>query len=238
MASTNKTAHYEFPQYIGSDIPNILTDINPAFETIDTALYEQGQQIAEQTTDLSDIQEAVDQATADVAVMQSSIVQMAGIVETTRQLATDNKETIGQGSLKTTAQTLIGGVNELVDSYQTIAEVTADGSTSYKNFLKNLYDAIPSAYKESPKIKLVTYFSANSFIVYQVTQASSTSIIFGVSQYAHSSSYGYIRNIVLSSTADNTDECVIRINTGGTIVDQSVDMTTNVPNGYKYSIMI
>lgn len=113
MASTNKTAHYEFPQYIGSDIPNILTDINPAFETIDTALYEQGQQIAEQTTDLSDIQEAVDQATADVAVMQSSIVSMAGIVETTRQLATDNKETIGQGTLDTTAQTLIGASNEL-----------------------------------------------------------------------------------------------------------------------------
>lgn len=116
MASTNKTAHYEFPQYIGSDIPNILTDINPAFETIDTALYEQGQQIAEQTTDLSDIQEAVNQATADVAVMQSSIVSMAGIVETTRQLATDNKETIGQGTLDTTAQTLIGGVNELKDN--------------------------------------------------------------------------------------------------------------------------
>lgn len=144
MASTNKTAHYDFPQYIGSDVPNILTDINPAFETIDTALYEQGQQIAEQTTDLSDIQEAVDQATADVAVMQSSIVQMAGIVETTRQLATDNKETIGQGTLDTTAQTLIGGVNELNSYVQPvkIASVTGDGTKSYTTLLNELHTAL------------------------------------------------------------------------------------------------
>lgn len=46
MAHTNQTAHYHLPQYVGTDIINPLTDTNKAYEDIDTALYEQGQNIA------------------------------------------------------------------------------------------------------------------------------------------------------------------------------------------------
>ena len=38
MASTNKTANYELSQYIGTDIPNPLTDYNSDMEKIDNAL--------------------------------------------------------------------------------------------------------------------------------------------------------------------------------------------------------
>lgn len=144
MSSTNKTTHYEFPQYIGSDIPNILTDINPAFETIDTALYEQGQQITESEADLSTLEAAVTQATSDVTVMQGSIATMAGVLETTRALATDNKETIGQGTLDTTAQTLIGGVNELNDVKpgKVIASYKSSTTDTYAQAFNSLFNQI------------------------------------------------------------------------------------------------
>lgn len=39
MASTNKTTHYDLPQWIGTDKPTFLGDLNGAFSTIDTQLY-------------------------------------------------------------------------------------------------------------------------------------------------------------------------------------------------------
>lgn len=43
MAHTNQTEHYQLPQFIGTDKPSWLTDINNAFEEIDTAIYEASQ---------------------------------------------------------------------------------------------------------------------------------------------------------------------------------------------------
>lgn len=40
MAHTNETPNYQLPQFIGTDKPSWLTDINNAFETIDTAIKE------------------------------------------------------------------------------------------------------------------------------------------------------------------------------------------------------
>lgn len=220
MASTNKTAHYEFPQYIGSDIPNILTDINPAFETIDTALYEQGQQIAEQTTDLSDIQEAVDQATADVAIMQSSIVQMAGIVETTRQLATDNKETIGQGTLDTTAQTLIGGVNELnekINPDTPIASVTANGSKSYATLLSELFN------------QLTTPLTVNAY----VKASDSDLAFFNQSKPDSLTEYVFIASLInASSVRFYTYDMKT---TGSAYITWTMNTTGNTTNNYSDS---
>ena len=39
MSSTNKTTHYDLPQWIGTDKPTFLGDLNGAFATIDTQLY-------------------------------------------------------------------------------------------------------------------------------------------------------------------------------------------------------
>lgn len=39
MSHTNSTEHYSLPQFVGNDKPSWLTDINNAFEAIDTAIY-------------------------------------------------------------------------------------------------------------------------------------------------------------------------------------------------------
>ena len=39
MAHTNQTEHYDLPQFVGSDIPSWLVDVNQAYTAIDSAIY-------------------------------------------------------------------------------------------------------------------------------------------------------------------------------------------------------
>ena len=39
MGSTNKTVHYELPQFVANDKPSWLGDVNEAMEAIDTGIY-------------------------------------------------------------------------------------------------------------------------------------------------------------------------------------------------------
>lgn len=39
MATTNKTPHYNLPQWVGTDITSWMGDLNPAFSTIDTNIF-------------------------------------------------------------------------------------------------------------------------------------------------------------------------------------------------------
>lgn len=38
MSSTNHTKNFNFPQWVGSDYPSFINDLNPAFLKIDTTL--------------------------------------------------------------------------------------------------------------------------------------------------------------------------------------------------------
>lgn len=40
MSHTNKTTHYDLPQFIGTDKPGWLTDVNQAYQDIDEAIYQ------------------------------------------------------------------------------------------------------------------------------------------------------------------------------------------------------
>lgn len=46
MSHTNSTTHYSLPQFIGTDTPAWLTDINGAFSATDAAIYAREQDIA------------------------------------------------------------------------------------------------------------------------------------------------------------------------------------------------
>lgn len=92
MSSTNKTSYYELSQYIGTDIPNPLTDYNNDMSKIDTALHNVAETVASDSASVTDLGNRV------------SVVE--GNIET---LATQ----AGSDALATTAQTLSGGVNEL-----------------------------------------------------------------------------------------------------------------------------
>lgn len=57
---SEQTAHFHLPHYIGSDIHNELTDDNAAYEIIDNALYEQGNEIAQNETKSAELEAKID----------------------------------------------------------------------------------------------------------------------------------------------------------------------------------
>lgn len=113
MASTNKTANYELSQYIGTDIPNPLTDYNGDMEKIDTAL----------------------KANAD----------MAGDAQTG---VTGLEAKVGDGTLETEAQNLVGAANELkagVDSLGSRMSTAELGLNTVNNSLSTTNQALTNA---------------------------------------------------------------------------------------------
>lgn len=65
MASTNKTANYELSQYIGTDIPNPLTDYNSDMEKIDTALKANADLAGEAQTGVTGLEAKVGDGTLE-----------------------------------------------------------------------------------------------------------------------------------------------------------------------------
>ena len=92
MSSTNKTTHYELPQFVENDIFNPLVDDNDAYVKIDTALY--------------NIADAEADDAAEIVSIKGRLDTAEGKVDT---LETQN----GTDVLTTVAQTLSGAVNEL-----------------------------------------------------------------------------------------------------------------------------
>lgn len=139
MSYTNKTTHYELPQYVGTDIPSILTDLNESYQAIDEAIYAvaskqsgdeaditalqaqvstQGVEIAQNTTNLAN--EITARQNADsaldtrVGTNENNITSLQSNVSSLGTRMTTAESKIGTGTLDTVAQTLVGAVNEIV----------------------------------------------------------------------------------------------------------------------------
>lgn len=101
MASTNKTAHYELSQYVGSDKPTYLTDYNNDMENIDTGIYN-----AQTTANSAQASASIADGKADNATLTAnSALTNAGTANTNIGTMA-NLETTEKGSL-------VGAVNEV-----------------------------------------------------------------------------------------------------------------------------
>ena len=82
MSHTKSTTHYSFPQFVASDTPAWLTDINQAFSSIDSEIYARQQTIASNTDAITghtaQIQTINDKLTAD----EQDIANLTGRVST------------------------------------------------------------------------------------------------------------------------------------------------------------
>ena len=160
MASTNKTTHYELPQWIGTDKPTFLGDMNQAYEDIDTGIYNAA-------TAASNAASAASSAQSAAATAQSAAESAASTASAANTLATTANtnavsalNAIGSATLETVAQTINAAVNEVLGKMKAngqTAQITYD-STSQKygvtidqvfypfedsaDFQSELYDAL------------------------------------------------------------------------------------------------
>ena len=101
MASTNKTAHYELSQYVGSDKPTYLTDYNNDMSAIDTGIYNAQDKANSAYTLAGGAEDKADnaQSTANTALTNAG---------------TANTNIGTMANLETTEKTnLVGAINEV-----------------------------------------------------------------------------------------------------------------------------
>ena len=118
MGYTNKTSHYELPQYVANDKPSWLGDFNAAMLKIDTVM-------ADNDATAEAANSAATGAQSQVAALSSQLTTIQGQVNTAIDTATtaDGKAT--------TAQTVAGNANTAASEAKTLAETakqTADNA--------------------------------------------------------------------------------------------------------------
>lgn len=73
MSHTNSTTHYSLPQFIGTDTPAWLTDVNSAMSDIDAAVYAREQAIAANANDIAALDGRLDTAEANITSLDGDI---------------------------------------------------------------------------------------------------------------------------------------------------------------------
>ena len=108
MSYTNKTTHYELPQYVSGDIPAWLSDFNDAMQTIDSAIYDVASAEATSEQNVTALGTRVTSAENSVSAMQTALGQVqTAVAENTADIATAEGNINGLGTRMTTVETKV-----------------------------------------------------------------------------------------------------------------------------------
>ena len=136
MAHTNSTPNYNLPQFLGSDKPAWLTDINQAMSDIDTAIAAAKTVADSASTSVSALGVTVGNHTTQLSTLSGAVTSQGNTLNTVTAL-------IGNGVPTTTDQTIIGAINELAAIVEPDSvEVTADGVKTYGDLLGEIRGAM------------------------------------------------------------------------------------------------
>lgn len=106
MGHTNQTANYNLPQFVGTDKPSWLGDINDAFAAIDTAIAAAASEASTADGKADTLTTIVSGHTTQIGTLQNTVTTQGNTLNTVTSL-------IGNGTPTTTDQTIIGAINEL-----------------------------------------------------------------------------------------------------------------------------
>ncbi len=142
MSYTNKTTNLELPQYIGTDIPSILTDTNQTYAKIDTAYGEinnsvtEAVQVADQAKSLASAAQSQAQAASnEITALTSRVKTVETTLESTEEIAATAKSTAE--SAQSTANDATSAANTATSKAAT-AQSTANAAQSTANTANNL----------------------------------------------------------------------------------------------------
>lgn len=216
MGSTNKTAHYELPQFVANDKPSWLGDVNEAMEAIDTGIYgakssaDGAQQTANNAvagvqsagtrmdgiqTQLDTVATQANQTATTVAGHTSSIATNSANINTLNsRMGSTDISGIGDGTVTGAISAISGGGG----GQELLNTVTSDGVKTIQQLLNELLGGADT-----------TKITVNSYIEWT---AGAEAEVFRISDLK-SGQYVY--------------GCV-RIGTGATILDAlKLDATTS-----------
>ena len=119
MSHTNTTANYNLPQFIGTDKPSWLTDVNGAMTSIDTQMKANADANTTTAGDLTTLAGRVTTAEGNIATNTANITTVSNVASTAGTTATNAKNTADALATmldindfgKTTATTSNGTIN-------------------------------------------------------------------------------------------------------------------------------
>ena len=129
MSATNHTANYNLPQFIGSDKPAWLTDVNGAMSAIDLGIAAAQAKADGADTKADTVGANLETLSGSVTTLDTAVTTLSGTV--TSQGGTINTITslIGNGEPTTTDKTIIGAINEL-NGERDAEDIAYDNTTS------------------------------------------------------------------------------------------------------------
>ena len=163
FASTNKTANYELPQFIGSDKPTWLGDFNEAMADIDAGMHENASDISAMASDVQTATATASQASQDVSGLTSTVNTLSSTVSSVQTTANNASQTASSalntantanGKADTNAtniatntsdiaslNTSIDGLNDDLDELTTDVQLYGSHASSYTHNITLLDDA-------------------------------------------------------------------------------------------------
>lgn len=142
MSHTNSTTNYSLPQFVGTDTPGWLTDVNGAMADIDAAIYARQQGVATNANAISSLESRMTSAESDIDNAEADVSELQQRVSTAEGNISSNTTSI------TSNTTSINALNTLVSSIQTkmptIVNVTL-AAASWNNGVYEIADAAVTA---------------------------------------------------------------------------------------------
>lgn len=123
MGHTNATVNYSLPQFIGTDKPSWLGDVNDAFSDIDTAIAAAKSVADTASAGVGTLTTTVGGHTTQLGTLSNSVTSQGNTLNTVTAL-------IGNGTPTTTDQTIIGAINELNSDRDWTLVDTKTGTTA------------------------------------------------------------------------------------------------------------
>ena len=93
FASTNKTANYNLPQFVGTDKPTWLGDFNEAMFDIDAGMHANASDIDTLDSAVASASASASQASQDVATLTSTVSSLSSDVSTVTTTANNAQQT-------------------------------------------------------------------------------------------------------------------------------------------------
>lgn len=137
MGSTNFTPNYNLPQFIGTDKPAWLTDVNGAFSSIDTAIKNAADAASNASSVAGSASSAATAAANTANTLDTQIntpsTGIAAVVSNHTTDITSIQSAIGTTPLTTVAQTLTGAIEEVkgdIPSTSSLIKLKSAGTLS------------------------------------------------------------------------------------------------------------
>lgn len=127
FASTNKTANYELPQFVGTDKPTWLGDFNEAMSDIDAGMHENASDIASMASDVATATATASQASSDVTTLTGTVNTLSSTVSSVQTIANNASQTAS--SALNTANTANGKADTNATNIATNTSDIADINT-------------------------------------------------------------------------------------------------------------